>query len=117
MQTDYNRLSSYRKRSELYLSDIAFLLDTSDISVLSRYERSRRAPSLPFLLLYHLLFDTPIEGFFSQQCETMRGLLLRRIPVLVDNLRSSPEDEHARQRISFLESVAERLSRASHEGA
>lgn len=114
MLVDHNHLRSHRKKSELFLSDIAFLLDTSDISILSRYEKNLRGPSLPFLLLYHVLFDTPIEEFFSRQKDMMRELLAKRIPVLVDNLRSSPPGEQTAERIAFLESVEKRISPGDH---
>lgn len=105
-----NYLRTYRKQSHLQLSDIAFLADTSDSSALSRYEKGERCPSLPILLLYHLLFDVPIEQLFDLQLHELKKVLVTRITDLIDMIESLDTSAKNIARISFLQHALTRLS-------
>ena len=111
--TTQSFLRSFRKRSHLFLSDIAFLLDSSDYSKVCRVEKGLRNPSPIHLLTYHLLFDTPIENFFSQHKTALKPLLVERAKVLVENLQAIPQNPQTRARIVFLKEAIVRLSAPS----
>ena len=110
MNQQQNYLRIYRKRSPLTQSDIAFLLNLSDYSNISRYEKGQRKPSAELLLVYHLLFNTSIESLFEPKTEAVMLGLVDRMQHLVDELKASVHVPRNASRIRFLEQALTRLT-------
>lgn len=106
-----NYLRVYRKRSSLTQADIAFLMKLPDYSNISRYEKGQREPSIEFLLVYHLLFNTSVESFFEPQSGIMLPGLQKQIELLLNNLRSQNTTD---PRIKFLEEALIRINQMNH---
>lgn len=106
-----NYLRVYRKRSSLTQADIAFLMKLPDYSNISRYEKGQREPSVEFLLVYHILFNTSVESFFEPQSGMILTDLQRQIELLLNNLKST---NAADPRIKFLEEVIIRINQMNH---
>src|ERR1700730_2376625 len=69
-----NYLRTYRKRSGLTQSEVAFLLGCKDAGQVSRYERHRRLPTLRMALACASILRVPLEKlFFGIQKEVDRG--------------------------------------------
>jgi transcriptional regulator with XRE-family HTH domain len=60
-----NYLRSYRRRSGLSQSEVAFLLGSHDGAQVSRYEKSRRMPPLRTALAYPAIFGASLGELFS----------------------------------------------------
>lgn len=110
MNNHYTYLRMYRKRSTLSLPDMAFLLNLSDYSNISRFERSKRSPNITALIVYHLLFNTPIEEFFGRQIQEIKPLLSKRVTALLDNLKDLGDGQDLDTKLSFLEETLARLT-------
>lgn len=105
-----NYLRSYRKQSQLQLNDVAFLADIADSSALSRCEKGQRAPSITIALIYHLLFDVPVDYLFDRQKDRLKQQLVTRITDLIDMIASLETSAGNVARISFLQDTLTRLS-------
>lgn len=105
-----NYLRVYRKRSPLTQGDIAYLMNLTDYSNISRYEKGQRTPSIEMLLVYHLLFNTSIELFFEPKHEIILSSLLDRVEKLISDLRKEDKDISNSSRVKFLEQVINRLT-------
>ncbi len=110
MSSPPNYLKVYRKRSGLIQEDIAFILDLPDYSNISRYEKGQRTPSIELLLVYHHLFDVPIELFFEQDSEIIKARLIPRLIELLSLLKKDQITLKDTQRIRFLEQTIKRLT-------
>lgn len=110
MSNHPNFLRLYRKRTPLTQEDVAFLMGFPDYSNVSRYEKSQRTPSIEFLLVYHHLFNTPVEEFFEQHSQGVIVSLTRRIDDKLFDLKKENDPEKNSSRINFLETVLIRLT-------
>jgi len=110
METHQNYLRVYRKRSWLTQSDIAFLMKLPGYTNLSRCEKGQRTPSIEMILIYHILFNTPIEFFFQKQKLFLQEEMLSRIKQLIEDLRPHDKIPKVQRRITFLRSSLTKLS-------
>ena len=110
MAIQHNHLRMYRKRSQLNLDDIAFLMKLPDKSSVSRWEQGQRTPSLDLLIVYHLLFDIPMETLLESHKRETATKLVQQIGLLLEELRKLPPSQKVIGRLSFLESVLTRLT-------
>jgi hypothetical protein len=67
-------------------------------------------PQLEICLLYHLLFNEPIDSFLPVQKEEMRKRLIIRIPNIIDEYRLQLPLPETEEKISFLENVLSTLT-------
>lgn len=109
MIIQHNFLRLHRKRSQLTQSDIAFILDLADYSNISRWEQGVHKPSIDILLVYHLLFDIPIESLFERQRSEIAIKTLSKIQERIARLKDTPPDNKVQQRISFMQNALGRL--------
>lgn len=82
-----------------------------DYSNISRYEKGQREPSVEFLLVYHHLFNTPVESFFEPESRIILFGLREQIEILINNLKSEKSND---PRIKFLEDVIIRINQANN---
>ena len=110
MKNTVNYLRTYRKQTQITQSDIAFLLDKEDNSNLSRCEKGKRSPSMEMIMVYHLLFNTPVISFFTNQRDAVKQHLIRRIKELIDDLEREEPTENIQSRMEYLKSALSRLT-------
>jgi transcriptional regulator with XRE-family HTH domain len=110
MHIQHNYLKLVRKRSSLTQSDIAALLNLSDYSNICRWERGHHSPNMDALMLYHLLFDVPIETLFDRQKSEYRATILERIRAYLLRLKALDPDPKLIRRMGYLESTLTRLT-------
>ena len=106
----HNHLRMCRKQSQLNLADIAFLMQLPDNSSISRWEQGQRTLSIEALMVYHLLFDIPIETLIERQIEQMAVKLIHQIKLLLEELRKLKPSQKVTGRITFLESALNKLT-------
>lgn len=106
-----NYLRVYRKRTPLMQEEIAFLSDKPDTSNISRYEKGQRELTNEILLLYHHLFDTPIEYLLEPESKIIKERLINRIKELINELNNEEQITLKNtSKIKFLEQVIIRLT-------
>jgi transcriptional regulator with XRE-family HTH domain len=110
MLIQQNFLRIVRKRTQLTQVDIASILKISDFANVSRWEHGRNKPNVEVLLVYHLLFATPIETLFERQKHELKPVIIPRIRERISHLKSLESDLKVQSRIGFLESVLTRLT-------
>lgn len=110
MLIQQNFLRIVRKRSQLTQIDIAAILKISDWSNVSRWEQGHRTPNVVVLLLYHLLFDIPIESLFDRQKNELKQIIVPRIEERIHYLSTFESDSKVQSRINYLGSVLARLT-------
>lgn len=110
MKNTVNYLRTYRKQTQITQSDIAFLLNKEDNSNLSRCEKGKRSPSLEMIMVYHLLFNTPVISFFTNQRDTVKQNLIRRITERIEELQREEPTENIQSRIEYLQQALKRLT-------
>jgi len=110
MYIQHNYLRMHRKRARLAQSDIAHVAALSDHSNVSRWENGTREPNIESLIVYHLLFDVPIESMFERQKQELKLSVYRRVLGRLETLRKMPQDRKLGFRIRFLETALARLA-------
>jgi transcriptional regulator with XRE-family HTH domain len=110
MKNTVNYLRTYRKQTQITQSDIAFLLEKEDNSNLSRCEKGKRSPSLEMIMVYHLLFNTPVISFFTNQRDAVKQNLIRRIAELIEDLERQEPTENIQLRKEYLSQSLKRLT-------
>lgn len=110
MFIQHNHLRACRKNSPLTQSDIAFLLQLSDESNISRWEQGQRSLNIDVLLFYHILFNTPIEHLIERYKRNTENTLCEKITSLVALLKKNGLNEKVSCRVTFLETVIKRLT-------
>lgn len=110
MFIQYNQLRSSRKKSSLMQTDMAFLLQLPDASAISRWENGDALPDIKILLVYNLLFDTSIESLFARQKQAIADIIVERIKMRIEELKTRPTDLYIDNRIAFLTGALTRLT-------
>jgi|SRR5208282_6153175 len=85
-----NYLRTYRKRSGLTQSEVAFLLGCKDAGQVSRYERHHRLPTLHTALACASILRVPLTTLFAGIQEQVNRETARRIA----RLRLDLENKH-----------------------
>ena len=100
-----NLLRTYRKRTELLINDISYLLSMKDSSTLSRCERSWRKPSLEIIFTYNILFQVSIEKLFENEMKNTLRKIAENIDPLIEILTKQDLTKKVEARILFLQSL------------
>jgi len=106
-----NYLRVFRKRSPLMQEDMLSISGLLDVSSISRYEKGQRDPTKEILLVYHHVFDAPIELFFELESNAMLPGLIQRMKERIKELET--EDQITLKntsKIKFLEQAIIRLN-------
>lgn len=102
-------LYALRAQSPLTQTDIATLLGRGNGGV-SQMELGKVSPTLPLLLIYHLLFSTPIETLVQGYREHMRLHLIENLPKCIQALKDRSQTPMLEHRIKHLEDTLIRLT-------
>ena len=103
-------LHKFRKQTDITQSDMGFLMNRRDDIHICRAETGKRTPSIEMLLVYHLLFNTPIDSFLQIQKDDVIEDLIVRVGLLIHKLKQMEATPTAKSRIAFLTSVQARLT-------
>src|SRR5436853_7935208 len=101
-------LRTYRKRTCLSQKEVAFLLGSKDAARISRYERSKQAPSLRTLIGYELLFRTPDRELYGGVSEDLERTLRTRAKLLIRRLMKSGVSYLKASKVKTLRAFLER---------
>jgi transcriptional regulator with XRE-family HTH domain len=99
----------YRKRARLTQEDVAFIASMPDYANVSRIETGLRQPDVEILLVYHLLFDMPIQAYFESMIGTFKEGIIERIKSRIEALAMEPKNDKMSYRIQFLQSLLAKL--------
>jgi DNA-binding XRE family transcriptional regulator len=105
MNPIYHDLRTYRKQSLLNQKDIADILGNKDVAQICRHETGTVSPQLELALLYHIIFQKPVQVFFHQHMQFLIRRLRLRIPNIIDELKCSKSDEKKLEKIAYLQSI------------
>lgn len=103
-----NYLKIFRKKSKLTQDDVAYIFGIQKVSI-SRYEKGKRLPSLPIILLYHLIFNVPLYSLFKRMYVDYQEKVLKRTRELIELLDEDTTSPRVQERISYLQSVVNRI--------
>jgi transcriptional regulator with XRE-family HTH domain len=106
----HHYLTISRKRSRLTQSDVSYFLNLKDPSSVSRWEAGEREVPFEALLIYHILFQIPIQDYISKQKKCSKEGITKRIPVLLEELKQLERTPRVQRRIDFLNNTLTRLS-------
>ncbi|MBK8241876.1 MAG: helix-turn-helix transcriptional regulator [Saprospiraceae bacterium] len=111
MSTIPNYLKAYRKRTPLMQEEMSFLSDKPDTTNISRYEKGQREPNNETLLVYHYIFDAPIEELLKPESRIVKQKIVERIRDLINELRKEEQITLKNTfKINFLEQTFNRLT-------
>jgi len=85
-----NYLRTYRKRAGLTQGEVAFLLGCKDAGQVSRYERSRRLPTLRTALACASILRVPLETLFADVQREVDQEASERLEKLRSDLEAKP---------------------------
>ena len=99
----HHHLTISRKRSRLTQRDVSYILNMKEPSTISRWEAGER--DIPFepLLVYYLLFNTPLKEAITHKITLVKETLKQRIPLLINELRMLESTPRIQRRILFLQ--------------
>ena len=109
-----NYLRTFRKRTGLSQSEVAYLLGCRDGSKVSRYEHFQRQPNLETALAFEVIFNTPVREMFGGLHEQVEKKTLRRIGVLGRRLHTTAPNRLSEQKLAALAAVVRGSSK--HRG-
>jgi transcriptional regulator with XRE-family HTH domain len=111
MKTTNHKLQVFRENHHLTLEDVEVLLgNEKSFTSLHRYETKHVVPQLKLSILYHLLFDIPIDHFFIDTKRELRQRLLVRIPNIIDDISILKSQNIATKKIKVLSKALENLA-------
>jgi len=92
-----NYLRMYRRRKGLSQDEVAFLLGAETGTLVSRYERGRRRPSLETALAYEAAFGVPARELFGGIFQSVERDVTKRASRLARKLSAAaPRPQSAR---------------------
>jgi len=101
-----NLLRTYRKKTELSIENISYLLSMQDSSTLSRCERGCRRPSLEIIFTYHILFQISIDKLFENEMRNTLRKIAENIDPLINKVLTEQDlTRKVEARILFLQSL------------
>ena len=101
-RTLHNYVRSYRRRSGLTQSELAFLLGCKNESKVSRYERFERLPTLENAFAYEAVFGAPSRELFAGMYEQTLKTIQERAKMLAQKLAQSKSDKTTARKLELL---------------
>src|SRR6185437_3014891 len=95
-------LRTYRRRSGLTQSEVAFLLGARDGAKVSRYERLSRRPNLQTALGLQAIFGLATKEILPRLFMAVDRRVLARANLLSRRLRQLPDSRRTRRKLAFL---------------
>jgi transcriptional regulator with XRE-family HTH domain len=101
-----NYLRTYRRRSGLTQSEVAFLLGCKDGTIVSRYERGAREPRVKTLLTFEVVLATTSRNLFAGIYQKAEAKVARRAKLLARRLRKTTLDRRTLRKLAALRSIS-----------
>jgi len=108
-----NSLASYRKAANISLHDVAYLINI-DSGNLSSIEKGIRRPSSRIILLYHILFDTPVIKLLEDEFRYLKQLIVKRSEKLIEQLKVEQPPKSI-NRVQFISEFVNNLNDPAYE--
>lgn len=105
-----NYLQLFRKRAHLTREDVAFILQVHSLPDISRWESGTRQPRMHVRIIYHLLFNIPMQTLFTPDRQELTQGVCERIDKRIQELELLLPDPKVQCRIAFLEDTLKRLT-------
>ena len=102
-----NYLRTFRKTRGFTQREVAFLLGRHNEAKVSRYEHSKRVPSLETIFAYETILGVPAHELFAGIQERARRHAMHRVKLLKSRLERRTKDPVLTQKVDFLRTVAE----------
>lgn len=101
-----NYLRTYRRNHGFSQEEIAFLLGCKSGAKISRYERSRRVPSLDTIFAFEVVFGATARDLFAGIREQAQRRALHRARLLAKRLKKRSADSKLSRKLDFLTKLA-----------
>jgi transcriptional regulator with XRE-family HTH domain len=102
-----NYLQTFRKTHGFTQREVAFLLGCHDAAKVSRYEHSKRIPTLDTLFAYETILGTSARELFAGIQERAQRRALQRVRLLQRRLERQAKNPALARKVDFLRAVAE----------
>jgi transcriptional regulator with XRE-family HTH domain len=102
-----NYLRTYRKVRGFTQREMAFLLGCRNPAKVSRYEQSRRVPSLETIFAYETILGISAQELFAGVQERAQRSAMHRVRLLRRSLDRQTKNPILARKVEFLRSVAE----------
>ena len=97
-----NYLRTFRKRSGLSQTEVAFLLGCEYGTSISRYERNQRLPNLKTALTLELIYQTESKHLFEGIYHSQAYQLKKRAAMLEKHIRKRPRSAVQKYKLDYL---------------
>src|SRR5215472_7003018 len=101
-------LRTFRRRSGLTQTALAFLLGADDVTLVSRYERLTRRPNLRTALGLQAVFGVSADHLVPGICAEVDQSVIRRARLLSRQLERHSDSARTKRKLRFLLSVMAR---------
>jgi transcriptional regulator with XRE-family HTH domain len=98
-------LRTFRRRSGLTQSELAFLLGAKDGTLVSRYERLSRRPNLRSALGLQAVFGVSADHLVPGICAEVDRSVIRRARLLSRQLERHSDSARTKRKLRFLLSI------------
>ena len=109
-----NYLRTYRKRSGLTQTEVAFLLGSDDGMKVSRYERRVQRPTLETALAYEAIFRIPAKKLFAGLYQKVKKETMSRTQLLAQKLAPAKTVRVTPRKLAALRSLSVLVSTKAH---
>lgn len=100
-----NYVRTYRNRSGLTKTELAFLLGEASARTLSRHESGRSTPPIALFIAYEIALGAPIRETFPALYEEVDAAVRIRAAQLVDRMSDKAFDGKTKQKVEFLSQI------------
>lgn len=102
-------LKKVRTSTPLLIDDIRALIGQKSWSPLSRVESGKQAPTLDMVMVYHLLFQSPMSTLLVGDIQFHKRKLVKHLQQRITFLKAQYNSYELSDRINYLERQYERL--------
>lgn len=100
-----NYLLTYRKRTGLSQSELAFLFGCKSGTKIARYERCARVPSLKTALAYEAILGAPVSTLFAGLYSEVETKAKKRATDLARTLQNKKHDRITPRKLELLRMI------------
>ncbi|MCB2189762.1 MAG: helix-turn-helix domain-containing protein [Deltaproteobacteria bacterium] len=98
----FSYFKTYRLESGLTQKDLTFLLSLKSCSAISRIEKNIQRPTLKIVMAYCNIFSADVDSLVPTLSDDINKSIIKRAPLLANNLEKQPKTSSIEQRIAFL---------------
>ena len=106
-------MAHYRERANLQIKELSYLLEEKPEKLLAM-ERGSRLPSLRVAMLYHILFDAPLQFMYSDLYADLYAQVVERSSRLIAKQKHRQPSKSSHN-YSSLQAIVKRITDNTHE--